>query len=337
MFSRLLWPACPTSRLKLTLIRPSFAVTGALFRQRQLVLFSALSRFNSTGRPPFPFQSALKFVDPPAPTWSIGDGLSNNASRWREEIMTSERESWDLTNPETSRESYRILTSAIVPRPIAFVSTLSKNGEPNLAPFRFVSLLLFWVSHNPPLLSISFSLSTRRPKDTRNNILATNEFTVNIISEAFAEAANATSVESPANTDEWIISGLNKEQSTLVKPPFVRESAISMECEMYSFQDITPPSSVEPTTTMVLGSIKKIHVRKSVLSEDGMTVDPVKLRPISRLGGLSYGRLLEAFDLPRPSWKAMRDEYKNLPRQDASDELQSRSSPNAPQNCERST
>lgn len=68
------------------------------------------------------------------------------------------------------------------------------------------------------MVSISFSLSTRRPKDTRNNILATQEFTVNIISEAFAEAANATSVESPANTDEWIISGLNKEDAVTFQP-----------------------------------------------------------------------------------------------------------------------
>ena len=103
------------------------------------------------------------------------------------------------------------------------------------------------------MVSISFSLSTRRPKDTRNNILATKEFTVSIISEAFSEAANSSSVESPADTDEWIISGLTKESSvsqsadaklsilpcdlwqTLVKPPFVRESAVSMECEVRAF------------------------------------------------------------------------------------------------------
>jgi len=166
------------------------------------------------------------------------------------------------------------------------------------------------------MVSISFSLSTRRPKDTRNNILATQEFTVNIISEAFAEAANATSVESPANTDEWIISGLNKEDATLVKPPFVRESAVAMECELYSSQDIAPPGSPEPSTTVILGLIKRIHVRESVLNEDEMTVDPAKLRPIARLGGTTYAKLLEGFDLSRISWKSIRDLYKDISRGD---------------------
>ncbi|KAF9566694.1 hypothetical protein CPC08DRAFT_703661 [Agrocybe pediades] len=208
------------------------------------------------------------------------------------------------------RDSYRLLTSAIVPRPIALVSTISQDGQPNLAPFSYFSM----VSHNPPMVSLSFSLSTRRPKDTRNNILATKEFTVSIISEAFAEAANSTSVESPADTDEWIISGLTKEKSTSVRPPFVHESAIGMECELYSFQDICAPGSSEPTTTVVLGLIKQVHVSESVLDEDGLTVDPAKLRAIARLGGVTYARVLEGFDLPRMFWKAIRDQYPQLPR-----------------------
>ncbi|CAA7259128.1 unnamed protein product [Cyclocybe aegerita] len=162
------------------------------------------------------------------------------------------------------------------------------------------------------MLSVSFSLSTRRPKDTRNNILDTKEFTVSIISEAFTEASNSTSVESPANADEWIISGLTREPSTSVKPPFVRESAVAMECELYSSQDVAIPTTAEPTATFVLGLIKNIHVRDSVLNEDGMTVDPAKLRPISRLGGTTYARLLQGFDIPRISWKVIRDEYQSL-------------------------
>jgi flavin reductase (DIM6/NTAB) family NADH-FMN oxidoreductase RutF len=88
------------------------------------------------------------------------------------------------------------------------------------------------VSHNPPLLSVSFSLSPRRPKDTRENILATKEFTVSIISEPFVEAANATSIEAPSDVDEWLVSGLTMEKSVGVKPAYVKESAVSMECEV---------------------------------------------------------------------------------------------------------
>lgn len=76
-----------------------------------------------------------------------------------------------------------------------------------------MGLFVLKVAHNPPLLSISFSFSPRRPKDTKENILATKEFTVSIISEPFIEAANITSVEAPANVDEWDISGLTKASS----------------------------------------------------------------------------------------------------------------------------
>lgn len=144
---------------------------------------------------------------------------------------------------------YKLLTSAVIPRPIAFVSTISEDGVRNLAPMRCVpwsqrmmimmvtslaqtvisiwyvepALLIsiraqscnphFQVSHNPPLLSVSLSLSKRRPKDTRENIKATKEFTVSIISEPFVEAANVCSVEAPAHVDEWVVSGLTPEPS----------------------------------------------------------------------------------------------------------------------------
>ncbi|KAK7463487.1 hypothetical protein VKT23_006835 [Stygiomarasmius scandens] len=178
------------------------------------------------------------------------------------------------------------------------------------------------VSHNPPLLSISFNLG-KRPKDSRENILSTKQFTVNIISEQFVEAANITSVEAPASVDEWKLSGLTMEPSvsdstsnkrrpikrkqTEVKPAMVKESHISMECELHFSHNITALNSSEVTNTLVLGLIKRVHVRNSVLTEDASQVDPDKLSPVSRLGGLTYARLGDSFDLARPSWKAMRE------------------------------
>jgi flavin reductase (DIM6/NTAB) family NADH-FMN oxidoreductase RutF len=97
--------------------------------------------------------------------------------------------------------------------------------------------LILWthtaqVSHNPALLSVSFALSKSRPKDTRENILATKEFTVNIISEPFVEAANATSIEAPADIDEWVVSGLTPEPSVstsgIMATPLV--TVMSLEC-----------------------------------------------------------------------------------------------------------
>ncbi|TFK44779.1 hypothetical protein BDQ12DRAFT_673569 [Crucibulum laeve] len=257
-------------------------------------------------RPAFNPQATFRFTDPPCPSWNVGDGISTSGEHSKDH-EDGKRKTWDLENTP-SGDTYRLLTSAIIPRPIAFVSSLSKNGEPNLAPFSYFSM----VSHNPPLLSVSFSLSPRRPKDTRENLLATKEFTVNIISEAFVEAANSTSVEAPADVDEWIVSGLTMEPSTTVKPAIVRESAVSMECELHSFQDISPAGSSEPTVTVVLGAIRKIHVKESVLSDDLKTVDPSKLRPVARLGGISYSRLLEGFDMPRLPWKDIEDKHDAL-------------------------
>ncbi|KAL5484784.1 hypothetical protein ACEPAI_7426 [Sanghuangporus weigelae] len=188
------------------------------------------------------------------------------------------------------------------------------------------------VSHNPPLVSISFTLPSKGVKDTRENIKATKEFTVNIISEPFVEAANATSIDAPPDVDEFVVSGLTPLPSDIVKPPRVRESAISFECELFHFIDISPsgvtasshlPASASssdtpaPTNTLVLGRIIRAHIRRSVLSSssssspdassssDGeTTVDPAALRAIARLGGTTYARIGSGFELPRPSWNA---------------------------------
>ena len=83
---------------------------------------------------------------------------------------------------------------------------------------------------------------------------------------------------------------------------------------MYSSQDIGIPGVEDPTTTLVLGYIKRAHVREDVLNENGTAVDPGKLRPIARLGGMSYSRLLEAFDISRVSWKDIREDYEAISR-----------------------
>ncbi|EDR09033.1 uncharacterized protein LACBIDRAFT_249237 [Laccaria bicolor S238N-H82] len=263
---------------------------------------------SSASPPPFNPRSTFKLTKPPCPTWNLGHGLP--ASFAIQEGQESARKTWDMSTTP-SRDAYRLLTSAIVPRPIALVSTVSAEGHTNLAPFRF-ACAIHLVSHNPPIVSISFSLSPRRPKDTRENILKTKEFTVNIISESFAEAANATAVESPADVNEWIVSGLTMEPSTTVKPSLVKESPVCMECELFSSQDISPPNSSDITTTVVLGLIKKVHVCESILVDDGTSIDPSKLRPIARLGGRAYGRLLEGFNLPSVVWKSVHEDYRNL-------------------------
>ncbi|KZP18708.1 hypothetical protein FIBSPDRAFT_956080 [Athelia psychrophila] len=263
----------------------------------------ASSELSTFRRPP-----AFQLTQSPNPTWRTGQGLAEEAvgaAEWEQQGEAGWK-TWALDGVQP-KDIYPLLTSAIVPRPIALVSSLSSDGVPNLAPFSYFSM----VSHDPPLLSVSFSLSPRRPKDTRENILATKEFTVNIISEPFVEAANSTAVEAASEADEWAVSGLTRLDSVDVKPPCVRESAVSFECELYHAHDITPPASSTVTQTLVLGLIKRVHARSAVMSADGRTVDAGRLRAVSRLGGKVYARIGEGFELPRPSWKAIREELKN--------------------------
>ncbi|KAJ7178503.1 hypothetical protein C8R43DRAFT_973569 [Mycena crocata] len=250
------------------------------------------------------FDANLTFqiTDPPNPSWKYGGGSNDT---WLDSRFP--RKSFDFSELST-KATYALLTSAIVPRPIALVSTLSADGVPNLAPFSYFSM----VGHIPPLISVSFSLSQNRSKHTRENISANKQFTVNIISEAFAEAANSTAAEAPASVDEWVLSGLTMTPSTVVRPACVMESAVSLECQLYFLKDLSPPGSELVTTTLVIGLIKKAHIHESVLTVDGSSVDPRKLRPIARLGGTTYSRVLEGFDLERTSWKTARETYEAI-------------------------
>lgn len=265
--------------------------------------FSVVSACLSS-RPPFNAAPNFKLSEPPNPQWKLGQGMLENSPLTKQWKADEEQgwKTWD-TKSTSGRDVYRLLTSAVTPRPIAFISSLSADGIPNLAPMSYFNL----VSHSPPLLSVSLTLSPRKPKDTRENIKATREFTVNIISEPFVEAANVCSIEAPSDVDEWKVSGLTPEPSVSVGPARVRESAVNLECELFDSIDISPNATEPPSTTLILGLIKYIHVRNAVLVEDKETVDAAKLRPVARLGGDSYARLGEGFDLSRPSWRALKD------------------------------
>ncbi|OJA14433.1 hypothetical protein AZE42_06430 [Rhizopogon vesiculosus] len=288
-----------TSR-RLTLFKEGSASRIRLFSFTS----GASDESNGSFRQPFNSAASFRVTNSPSPNWQLRQGLPEDiepGKSWKAQEGQGWR-TWNLSDSSPG-EVYPLLTSCIVPRPIALVSSISADGTPNLAPFSYFSM----VAHNPPLLSITFSLSPRKPKDTKENILATKEFTVSIISEPFIEAANITSVEAPADVDEWGFSGLTKISSIDVQPPWVKESAVGLECELFHSYDIRPPNSGEVTNTLVLGLIKRAHVRESVLTESG-TVDPAKLRAVSRLGGSMYARIGEGFELPRPNWKAIRDE-----------------------------
>jgi len=204
------------------------------------------------------------------------------------------------------------MISSIVPRPIAFVSTRSEQGQLNIAPFSFFQML----SHDPPLVMISTS-SQNDPqypdKNTTENIKNTKEFTINVVSDPFIEAMNWSSIEIPSTFSEWHGAGLTPLESELVKPPRIKEAAVNFECHLHSFTDFESSKNLgQRSSTLIIGLVKLIHIRHDVLNEKEDGIDPFKLKPVLRMGGGVYGKFVEAYRYVRPHWNECKDDVEKL-------------------------
>lgn len=198
-------------------------------------------------------------------------------------------------NLSTARASaiYQHLIRVIAPRPIAWVSTVSATGVRNLAPFSFFT----GVGSRPP--SVLFCPANRRdggPKDTLKNILATQEFVINVVPYRLAEAMNLSSAELPSEESEFELTGLQISESAVVKAPGVSSSPVRMECRLLQHLALDDGPG---GANIVLGEIVHMHLDDSVLDSTGYA-DPVLLDLIGRLGGAAYCRTTEQFELPRP-------------------------------------
>ena len=194
-----------------------------------------------------------------------------------------------ILDPRTlpTRDVYRFLISAVIPRPIAFVSTLSANGATNLAPFSYFNA----ISSEPPLVAIAISDRADDPKDTLRNVRETQEFVVNVVSESILDAMVRTSGEWPRERSEFGESGLTAMPSERVRPPYVAESPLQLECRFH--REIPLGNSI-----LVVGEVVPARVRDDVMT-DGR-VDPAKLTPVGRLGGELYAPLGPILKRPRP-------------------------------------
>ncbi len=190
-------------------------------------------------------------------------------------------------------DTYKLMIGMIVPRPIAFVSTIDAAGIRNLAPFSYFTAC----SSNPPVVCFCAAVRTgpRPYKDTLYNIEATGEFVVNIVSEEFAEQMNLCSADVPPEVDEFELSGLTPLASDLVKPPRVAESKVQMECRLHQ---IVRVSDQPGGGILVLGEVLRFHVLESLL--DGYKIDPDRLNAIGRMGGPAYVRTRDRFEMQRP-------------------------------------
>ena len=188
---------------------------------------------------------------------------------------------FDPTDPGTN--AYDLLTSIVVPRPIAWITSTGADGVGNLAPHSFFNV----VCQKPAMISFT---SVGR-KDTLRNVLATEYFVVNLVPEELAESANASSAPFEPGVDEAAHVGMRLEPSEVVPVPRVADSPTSIECRQHSSLKLG-------NSHLVIGEVKAITVRSDALEDGRPTMDA--LRPASRLGRDEWGRAPEVFRMERP-------------------------------------
>jgi flavin reductase (DIM6/NTAB) family NADH-FMN oxidoreductase RutF len=187
---------------------------------------------------------------------------------------------------------YKLLTGIIIPRPIGWISTISEDGINNLAPFSYFNA----VGDDPPHVMFSTVHSNNSNKDTLNNVLATKQFVVNMVTEDLVAQMNMTSQPISANESEFELAGLTPIASSLVLPPRVKESKITMECEMVHHYKLE--NSKTGGATIVIGKIVLFHIDESVLL-DNYKINLDTYQPIARLAGSNYSKIGEIFSLKR--------------------------------------
>ena len=201
------------------------------------------------------------------------------------------------------RELYNIILSSVGPRPIAWVSTLSASGQPNLAPFSFFNCVCI----DPPLLAFAPGLRAPKdgatlraepvgePKDTLRSVRETEEFVVNVVTYDLLERMNLTSGEYHATVNEFELAQLTSAPSKVVRPPRVGESPVSFECKLYQILDFSPAPT---SSSLVIGEIVAVHIDDAHLRDGRIDRDSLDL--IGRMGGMQYARTTQRVELARP-------------------------------------
>jgi flavin reductase (DIM6/NTAB) family NADH-FMN oxidoreductase RutF len=207
--------------------------------------------------------------------------------------MRPQRQEGGYISPEdlTERQTYFLLTGLVVPRPIAWVSTVSADGERNLAPYSYFNAC----SHIPPIVHISPANYNKRPsgggKDTLNNIRETGEFVVNIVGAEMGQAMVTTSASVEADIDEFEVAGLEEVPSRSVKPGRVSGVPAALECKLL---EIVPMG----LGNVIFGEVIDFYVAEGILQQGRVSVEA--LRPLGRLGGSYYAEVKDAYSIVVP-------------------------------------
>ncbi len=192
------------------------------------------------------------------------------------------------------QDKYKLLIGGVVPRPIAWVTSLGEGGVVNAAPFSYFNVACI----DPMMVSVAVS---RRPdgsmKDTARNVRATGEFVVNMVDVHNVEAVNQSSADYPPQVSEAAALGLTLLPSAAVRVPRLGESRVHFECRLHQIVELGDPVASD----LIIGEVVHVHVADELYYNG--KIDIVKLAPVSRLAGLTYATVGERFDRPRPTYE----------------------------------
>ena len=190
------------------------------------------------------------------------------------------------------------LQYAIAPRPIAFASTIDKEGNVNLSPFSFFNLF----STNPPIIIISTSIKARDKsfKHTLLNVMDVPEVVISICDDNMVQQMSLSSCEFPKGVDEFIKSGFTKETSIRIKPPMVKEAKVKLECKVNEIKSLGNEGGAGQ---LIIAEVLCMHVDESILNDEKTMIDPIKFHQVARMGGDWYAVVNEnnLFKVAKPT------------------------------------
>ena len=187
---------------------------------------------------------------------------------------------------------YKLLTGAVIPRPIGWISSLSEDGINNLAPFSYFNV----VGDDPPHVMFSTGIGNHKQKDTLNNILATKQFVVNLVTEETVEQMNITAQSVTSDVDEFELAGVTPIASKKVKPMRVKESPVHFECELVHHYFLE--NHKQGGACILVGRIVMMHFDDTILLEN-YKINLETYKPIARLAGSNYAKIGEIFAVKR--------------------------------------
>jgi flavin reductase (DIM6/NTAB) family NADH-FMN oxidoreductase RutF len=189
----------------------------------------------------------------------------------------------------SSRDAHVLLVSAIVPRPIAFITSMNASGSVNAAPYSFFNA----VASSPPLLMVSAARKNGSMKHTAENILRAKEFVVNIVTEQLLRSMNDASANLPREASDFEHGNLTLASSMTVRTPGIAESPVRLECALHRHLEL----GSEPVD-LIIGEILQFHIDDHLYSAG--TIDQKKLKPIARMGGSYYAEIEHLFEIDNP-------------------------------------